>query len=440
MSLRGTMRINKNGNLEINKCDTVELARKFGTPLYVFDEAAIRDVCRSYTKIFNENYPNSQVIYASKAFMTKAICRIMEEEGLGLDVVSGGELYTAIKADFPMEQVYFHGNNKSAAELEMALQAGVGSIVVDNLYELELLNDIAGKMNKKAQIFFRVTPGIEAHTHSYIQTGQTDSKFGLGISDGRAMEAIEKALSMEGIVLKGLHCHIGSQIFDLASYKAATRVMMEFMKEIRDKHGIVLPELNMGGGLGIKYSSADVPTPVEEYGKALLETIKETSKEYGLTLPKLIVEPGRSIIGEAGTTLYTIGSIKEILGIRTYVAIDGGMGDNPRVALYQAVYEAVVANKIDCDPEDVVTICGKCCESGDVLIWDIKLPKVESGDILAVFSTGAYNYSMASNYNRLPRPAAVLVGDGEANVIIERESYEDLVKNDVIPERLKKRV
>jgi diaminopimelate decarboxylase len=438
MKLYGSMTVNAKGNLEIGGCDTVELARKFGTPLYVFDEAAMQEVCRSYKKTFTEDYPRGEVAFASKAFLTMAMCRLVDEEGLSLDVVSGGELYTALKADFPVERIYFHGNNKSAEELKMALESGVGRIVVDNLYELELLNHIAGISGKKAHILIRVTPGIVADTHSYIQTGQTDSKFGLGISDGRAMDAIDKALSMENIILTGLHCHIGSQIFDLKAYGAAAKVMMSFLKSIKEKHGVYLDELDMGGGLGIRYTLGDEPPTVEEYGQVLINAVTESAQELGLELPKLIVEPGRSIVGEAGTTLYTIGSIKEIPGVRTYVAIDGGMGDNPRVALYQARYEAAVANNAGKAPSDTLTVCGKCCESGDILIHDIKLAPVEPGDILAVFSTGAYNYSMASNYNRLPRPAAVLVRDGEAALILQRESYDDLIKNDIIPEHLKK--
>lgn len=438
MKLHGTTRINDFNHLEIGGCDTVELAKEFGTPLYIMDETLIRENCRNYYQSFVEKYNNTQVIYASKTFSNIAMYKIIEEEGLGLDVVSGGELYTAIQAKFPMDKVYFHGNNKTPDEIKLALEAKIGRFVVDNQYEMELINKIASELNTKANILLRITPGIEAHTHDYIKTGQIDSKFGMVLSNGQAMEGIQKALEKENLVFKGLHCHIGSQIFELASYQGAAEVMMEFVKEVTLKTGLKVEELNLGGGFGIYYTEADEPASVSKYADLVMTTVKEKSEEYGLILPKVIVEPGRSIAGPAGTTIYTIGSIKNIPGVRTYVAVDGGMTDNPRPALYQSKYEALLANKANDSEEEVVSIAGKCCESGDMLIWDLALPRVESGDILAVSATGAYNYSMANNYNRIAKPAVVLVKDGNADIIVKRETHEDIVRNDVLPERLRK--
>lgn len=417
----------------------MELAREFGTPLYVLDEQFLRDNCRQYRRAFMERYDKALVIYASKALATTAVFRIIEEEGLGLDVVSGGEIFTALEAGFPMEKVYFHGNNKSPQELRLALEVGVGRIVVDNLYEMELLNVIALEMGKKADILIRITPGIEAHTHDYIRTGQIDSKFGLVLSNGQAMEGVKKALTLPGLNFLGVHCHIGSQIFELESYQHAAEVMMDFIRQIKDETDVTVQELNLGGGFGIYYAAGDRPASVEAYAYMVMEAVHRKAEELRLPVPLVIVEPGRSIVGPAGITLYTVGAIKEIPGVRKYVAVDGGMGDNPRPALYQARYEAMLANKAAERPVELVSIAGKCCESGDMLIWDITLPPVEPGDILAVACTGAYNYSMASNYNRLPRPAMVLVKDGQADLIVRRESYEDLVRNDVIPPRLQKK-
>ncbi len=438
MKLQGTMNINQKGHLEIGGCDATDLVQEFGTPLYVMDEDFVRQNCRNYYEAFNGSYPNSQVIYASKAFVTAAMCKIVEAEGLGLDVVSGGELYTALLAKFPAEKIYFHGNNKTPDELKMALEANIGRFVVDNLYEMEMLNALAGEANKKAHILIRLTPGIEAHTHEYIQTGQIDSKFGMVISNGQALEGIKKALTYENLVLKGLHCHIGSQIFELESYQHAAEVMMEFVHKVTVETGLKVEELNLGGGFGIYYCAGDRPASVKTYATIVMEAVKRKAEEYGIALPKVIVEPGRSIVGAAGVTLYTIGSVKDIPGVRKYVAVNGGMTDNPRPALYQARYAAIIANKANLPKEDEVSIAGKCCESGDMLIWDLAVPQVEPGDILAVSATGAYNYSMASNYNRIPRPAVVLAKDGKAELIVRRESYADIVQNDIIPERFKK--
>ncbi|AGB18298.1 diaminopimelate decarboxylase [Thermoanaerobacterium thermosaccharolyticum] len=430
------MRINSKGHLEIAGCDTVKIAKQYGTPLYVIDEEQLRENCRSFYNGFKRNYPGNEVIYASKAFMTTAICKIIEEENLGLDVVSGGELYTALKADFPVKNIYFHGNNKSADELTMALEYNIGCIIVDNWFELNMLNELAFKMGKKPNIYLRVSPGVEAHTHEYIKTGQIDSKFGFPLFNGDALDAIKYALTLDNVNLTGLHCHIGSQIFSYDSYKAEIDIMMNFLKKVKDHTGWEVGELDLGGGFGIAYVEEDDPQPIELIASEIMKSVEEYSRNLNIKMPHIIVEPGRSIIGNAGTTLYTVGAIKNIPGVRKYVSVDGGMADNIRTALYGAKYNAIVANKARKINLEKVSIAGKCCESGDMLIWDIELPQLESGDIIAVTCTGAYNYSMASNYNRLPRPAAVLVNNGESDLIVARETYEDLVRNDVIPQRL----
>jgi diaminopimelate decarboxylase len=436
MRLHGTQRINEEGHLEIGGCDTVDLARQYGTPLYIMDEANIRDICRQYYNSFVKGTKNAEVIYASKAFSTMAMYRIIEQEGLGIDVVSGGELFTAFQANFNPSRIYFHGNNKSKAELEMAIKAGVGRIVVDNFYEMSVVNDLAQAMNQKVDVLLRLTPGIEAHTHEYIQTGQIDSKFGFTLSDGTADRALDLALSYSNLRVQGIHAHIGSQIFELDSFRHEVQIMIQYMAEFYRRTGFLLRELNLGGGFGIYYASGDEPAKISDYARVVQDSLEEACQLYAFPLPKIIVEPGRSIVGTAGTTLYTIGSIKEIPEIRKYIAVDGGMADNPRPALYQARYEAVLANRANEETAETVSITGKCCESGDMLIWDIDLPKAQSGDLLAVSCTGAYNYSMSSNYNRLTRPAVVLVENGHADVIVKRETYDDLIRNDVLPSKL----
>lgn len=439
MRLHGTSRINEAGRLEIGGCDAVELAREFGTPLYVFDETLVRENCRAYREGLAAHYPKSRVLYAGKAFMAAAMARLVEEEGLYLDVVSGGELYTALRAGFAMDRAYFHGNNKTPEEIELALDSRVGRFVVDNSYELELLNDLARRRKMKAKILLRVTPGIEAHTHDYVKTGQIDSKFGVAIETGQAMATVQHALKLRHIEFKGIHCHVGSQIFDLDPFEGAANVMMDFARRIHEETDVTIEEFNLGGGLGVHYTLADDPPTIREMTARLAGAVRRAAEAAGRPLPVLLIEPGRSIAGEAGTTLYTVGSIKEIPGIRTYVAVDGGMGDNPRPALYGSKYEALVANKANREPARTVAIAGKCCESGDMLIREVALPELDSGDILAVLTTGAYNYSMASNYNRIPRPAVVFVAGGIAEVVVRRESYEDIISLDVIPERMRQR-
>ena len=424
--------INTAGHLTIGGCDTVRLAEEFGTPVYVFDENEIRKNLRTFRDSMNEYYGgNGLAVYASKAFNCKEMCRICAQEGTGIDVVSGGELYTALSVGFPAENIVFHGNNKTYSELCTAVENGVGRIVVDNIDELETLSRIAAEKGKTAGIMFRIKPGIDAHTHDFIKTGQIDSKFGFALETGEAMEAVKKALSTPNVKLRGLHCHIGSQIFDIDPFELAAKVMLELFKAVKDETGVELEELNLGGGFGIKYLESECPRPYGEYMKNVSAVVREYCNKLGLKMPFVIIEPGRSVVGAAGLTLYTVGCVKNIPDIRTYVSVDGGMADNPRYALYRADYEIICANKANEDRSEIVTVAGKCCESGDLIQENTKLQKAESGDILAVLSTGAYNYSMASNYNRIPRPPVVMVKDGEARIVVKRETYEQVSANDI---------
>jgi diaminopimelate decarboxylase len=433
----GTQKINAKGHLEIGGCDTTDLAREFGTPLYIMDESTIRMKCRDLRNAYESRYPNSLMLFAAKSFITTAICRIMDEEGMGLDLSSGGELFTAIHAGFPLEKVYLHGNNKTVWELELAVKSGVGRIVLDNENEMDLLNEIAGKYNRVQDVLLRVSPGIKPETHSYISTGQIDTKFGLGISTGCAFRGIAKALKLPNLNFIGLHCHIGSNIMGLDSFEMASRMMIRFAAQLRDDLGLEIAELDLGGGVGVRYKSDDTPPSADAYAEAVITGIQDELTKYNLKAPKLLQEPGRSIVGEAGTTLYTIGTIKDVPGIRRYVSVDGGMSDNPRPSLYEAKYEAMVANKMGTEINQTVRLAGKHCEC-DNLIFELPLPDVEPGDILAVQTTGAYNYTMSSNYNRFTKPAVVLVNDGKADIIVRRETLEDLVSHDLIPERLNK--
>lgn len=438
MYLHGTSRVNDHGHLEIGGVDAVQLREQFGTPLYVVDEELIRRRCREFVGAFKSSGLKFQVAYASKAFCTMAMCRIVEEEGLSLDVVSDGELYTAIQAGFPPERIHFHGNNKTPREIDMALEAGIGCFVVDNFVELELLNAMAGERGRKANVLLRITPGVSAHTHEYTSTGQQDSKFGFDLGNGSAFRAVEEASRLPNLALLGLHSHIGSQIFEVEGFKLAVEKVMGFAVKVRSELNVLFKVVNLGGGFGIRYVEGDSPLPVAEYVHAIVDSIHTSFAGQDYPVPEIWIEPGRSIVGDAGTTLYTVGTYKDIPGIRKYVAVDGGMTDNPRPALYESQYEAMLANRATAANEEVVSIAGKCCESGDMLIWDVSLPKINTGDLLAVACTGAYNYSMASNYNRITRPAVVFVKDGSADLAVKRESYEDIVANDLIPERMKK--
>lgn len=424
--------VNERGHLTIGSYDTVELAKQFGTPAYIYDENEIRKNLREFKKSIDDNYGgNGLVVYASKAFCCKEMCRICEQEGTGIDVVSGGELYTALSVGFPTDKIVFHGNNKTCDELEMAVQNDVGRVIVDNVFELETLNEIAAKHGKTVGIMLRIKPGIDAHTHDFVKTGQIDSKFGFALETGEAMEGIKKALEMPHIKLKGLHCHIGSQIFDLDPFELAATVMLDLFKEVKEQTGVELEELNLGGGFGIKYLKSDRPRPYGDYMRKVSDVVNRYSAELGLKTPFILIEPGRSVVGAAGLTLYTVGAVKKIPDVRTYVSIDGGMGDNPRYALYQSHYELICANKASEKREATVTVAGKCCESGDLIQEWTHIQPVQPGDIIAVLSTGAYNYSMASNYNRIPRLPVIMVKDGKARVVVKRETYEQITECDV---------
>ena len=427
--------INSENHLVIGQHDTVELAKKFGTPLYVLDEDLMRDNCRTYKNAIDTYYDgHGLVLFASKALCTMYTGRLVAEEGLGADVVSGGELYTLYKAGFPMEKVFFHGNNKTPDEIELALNCGVGHIVVDNKYELDLLNRLAAEKNVIQKILFRIKPGIDAHTHDFVKTGQIDSKFGVALENGEAYEIHKLALSMSNIQIDGVHCHIGSQIFDVEPFCEAAKVMIGFIADLYDKLGIKVNILNLGGGFGIKYTATDDPIAPSEYIHKVTNVVKALAQEKGIDLPFLVFEPGRSIVASAGITLYTVGCVKEIENVRTYVSIDGGMCDNPRYILYGSKYTAVLANNASAEPVAPITIAGKCCESGDLIQEHVMMPQIHVGDTLAVLSTGAYNYSMSSNYNRIPRPPIVTVSGNEAKIIVKRETYDDLIKNDVLEE------
>ena len=442
MNTRETLKINEKGHLEIGGADCVDLAQKFGTPLYVFDEVHIRNMMRVYRDTLEKHYQgNGMVLYASKAFSCKAIYCIANEENIGIDVVSGGELYTALQAGFPAEKIYMHGNNKQAYEIQEALDVRIGCIVADAYSEIDKIDAEAKKRGIRQKILLRINPGVEAHTHAFVQTATTDSKFGFSIQNGTAEAATTYALSKENICLEGYHCHIGSQIFEKQSFVVAVEKCMDFAAKMRDIHNFTIAKLNIGGGYGIWYTDEDRKIPPEgyaEYLEAFISAIKEKAQEKNFPLPYLLIEPGRSIVGEAGITLYTVGAIKDIPNVKKYVAIDGGMFDNPRYALYQSKYTTLIANKATEPKEELVSIAGKCCESGDLIAENVMLQKASSGDILAVLSTGAYNYSMAMNYNRNLIPPCILVNEGNAEYIVRPQSYEDITRNDVIPARLHK--
>ena len=424
--------VNEKGHLTAGGVDTVELAQQFGTPLYVMDEDLIRKHVRSYKNSMDKFYGGQGLVcYASKAFCCKEMCRVMMDEGIGLDVVSIGELYTAEQAGVDMSKVCFHGNNKTDQELELAVDLKVGRIIVDNIYELERLDRIAEKKGVKPGIMFRIKPGIDAHTHDFVKTGQIDSKFGFALETGEAMEAVKKAVDCKNVQLRGLHCHIGSQIFSIDPFIEAAQVMLKFIADIKKETGVEIPELNLGGGFGIMYTENDDPVPYENYMEKVSVAVKESCRELGIKLPFILIEPGRSIAGPAGITLYTCGGVKEIPGIRTYISVDGGMTDNPRYALYKSEYDALVANKADKPRDAKVTIAGKCCESGDLVGENMPIQSAQPGDIIAVCATGAYNYSMSSNYNRIPKPAVVFLKDGTPRLVVKRETLEDIVRNDI---------
>ncbi len=441
MNERNTLKVNDKGHLEIGGCDCLDLAKKYGTPLYVFDEDYIRLMMRTYKNVINTHYDgNGQVLYASKAFSCMAVYRIAEQENIGCDAVSGGELYTALQAGFDPKKIYVHGNNKLLYELDEAVEAGVGGIVIDSYREADLLNEVCANKNKIQDVLIRINPGVEAHTHAFVQTARTDSKFGFSISDGSAIEYVKHVLSLKNIRLRGFHCHIGSQIFEKKSFVLAVEKMLNFFSEVKGNTGFEANVLNIGGGFGVWYTDDDPKFTPDDYASyliAITDAIKNKCEELKLNRPYLLMEPGRSIVGEAGITLYTVGAIKDIPGIRKYIAIDGGMFENPRYSLYQSKYTAVKVADVNAPCVQKVSIAGKCCESGDLIGVDMPMPEVKTGDIIACLTTGAYHYSMASNYNRNLIPAAVLVKDGKSDIIIKRQTYADLVRNDVVPKKLR---
>ena len=427
------IKINQTGELTLGGIAATKLAQTYQTPLYVMEEDKILSAIRSYKDNFAKYYPGKAVIcYASKAFACKEMYRICNREGICVDVVSGGELSTALAAGFPAARAFFHGNNKTEDELVLAIKSGVGMIIVDNLTELERVDQISASLAKITKVSFRIKPGIEAHTHDYVKTGQIDSKFGLALENGEAFEAVQRICSNYAhLELIGLHSHIGSQIFDAEPFMDSARVMLKFINKVKVTTGKTLRHLSLGGGLGVKYTDSDNPMPLSGAIKMVSEAVTDECTKLGLELPELSVEPGRSIVGEAGTTLYTVGSVKEIAGIRNYIAVDGGMTDNPRYALYGSIYTVLIANRANEKKDYIATVAGRCCESGDLIGKDMEIQKPIPGDILAVLTTGAYNYTMASNYNRVPRPAVVFVKDGQSRVVVRRETYKDLFHLDV---------
>jgi len=432
-----TTKRNSAGNLEIGGCDLTVVAREYGTPLYVVDEVTLRTICDDYKKAFAK-YPKTNMMYASKALCNSAISKILADEGFGFDTVSAGEIYTVYKTGIDMKKVLFNGNNKSYDELSTALKLGVGRISVDNFAELSMLNDIALSQDKTADILLRITPGIECHTHEYIQTGHLDSKFGFDLT--QIDEAVEQILhKYDRIKLHGLHAHIGSQIFETDIYPDEIEILAKEISRLDKKYALVLDEINIGGGLGVKYTHEDFPPSVYETAECIINRLNDVIAKYNIPEPALFLEPGRSIISTAGVTLYSAGSAKQVPHGTKYVAVDGGMADNPRPAMYQAKYTAEIVNKKEsAAKKETITLAGRFCESGDILIRNIEMPEINKGDILCVYNTGAYNYSMASNYNRVAKPAMVLVNNAGADIIVKRETLDDLVSHDVIPDRLRK--
>lgn len=423
--------VNEKGHLVFGGCDTVRLAEKYATPVYVMDEGLIRRRLEEIRTVFLQPYPNARAVYASKAFQTKEMCRLVTEGGLGLDVVSGGEIYAALAAGVDPSCMVFHGNNKTPEEIRMAAEAGVGRFIVDNAYELELLEKQAGRGKAPIRVLLRITPGVDSHTHKFISTGNIDSKFGISLEKEERDRIIKRVMDMEGVELMGFHFHVGSQLHENDSHLAALDILLGLVDEVKESLGFEARELNLGGGFGIYYAKGDQTARLKDFVDPMMEKINRFYHERSLPLPLVFIEPGRWICGEAGITLYTVGSVKNIPGIKTYVAVDGGMPDNPRPILYQAKYEAVLANKAAAPKKQIVSVAGKCCESGDILIEDLPVGPVESGDILAVFSTGAYHHSMASNYNRLLRPPVVMVDEGKDHLSVRRETYEDLIAREL---------
>ncbi len=424
--------VNEKGHLTFAGLDTTELAKKYGTPLYLLDEDKIREKCRIYTNAMTKHFgEGSMPLYAGKALCIKGIYPIIREENMGIDVVSSGEIYTASAGGFPMEKAYFHGNNKTDADISFAMDMGVGYFVCDSVTELEAIEKEAANRNIKQNLLLRITPGIDPHTHQAINTGRVDSKFGAAIETGQAMELVGAALKKEHINLCGYHCHIGSQIFESEPFIDAAEIMLNFSADMKASFGFEAEILNLGGGMGVRYLPEQPEVDYEGNIAEIAEHMREVCSKRGLRLPSVRMEPGRSIVAEAGMTLYTAGTVKIISGFKSYVSIDGGMADNPRFALYQSPYTVVSAGRMSEEKDFVCTVAGRCCESGDLIQEDVALPKPERGDVIAVLTTGAYNYSMASNYNRIPKPPVVLISGGIDRPIVRRETFEDMLSLEV---------
>lgn len=430
--LHSNLKINEKGNLEFAGVDCTALAKEYKTPLYVMDENRVREKCRAYAHAMKKYFPQgSTALYASKALSFKDIYRIVDEEDMGVDVVSGGELYTAISAGINPEKIYFHGNNKTDDEIEYAIKCSIGHFIADCREELGKIDEFAKEEGIVQKILMRLTPGIDTHTYEAVRTGQVDSKFGTAIETGQAMELVKYALTLKNISLEGFHCHVGSQVFDGQTFCDSSDIMLQFIADVKKETGFSAKVLNLGGGYGVKYVDDDGDIDIEKTIGSVAEHIEKKCAELDVEMPIILMEPGRSIVADAGITLYSVGSVKTITGYKSYVSIDGGMGDNPRYALYGSKYSALIANKANEKKDFLCTIAGKCCESGDLIAEDILLQKPVRGDILAVLVTGAYNYSMSSNYNRIPRPPIVILKDGESRVAVKRETYADVMRNDV---------
>ena len=421
----------ENGELSISKVGVSELKAQYGTPLYVYDENMLVNQCRTFINNFKSSRFSTEVLYASKAFSCLEVLRIASREGLGVDVVSLGEIHTAYKAGYDMRRAYFHGNNKTREELQYALEVGVGTIVVDNDYEYEMINEIVRESGNTVDVLLRINTGIDAHTHEYIKTAKDDSKFGYSVYDETIYDLIADINNQSNLHFVGFHSHIGSQIFEKTSFFEAVKVVMEFTKKVQERLGLTISVLNLGGGFGVYYTEEDRPFELAEFLREYIEVVERESDNFGLDLTKVVIEPGRSLTCNAGSTLYSVGGVKKTFAGREYVFVDGGMADNPRYALYKAKYEAMLANKMNQEADTTYTVAGKCCESGDMLVMDVKLPKAEQGDLLLVSSTGAYNYSMSSNYNRLPKLPVVFVKDGTSRLVVKGETLEDLIRQDI---------
>ena len=424
--------VNENGHLTFAGADTVEMARKYGTPLMLLDEGKIREKCSIYRDSMQKYFtPDSMPLYASKALSFKYIYKIAASENIGIDCVSAGEIYTAYKAGFPLERAYFHGNSKTDDEIRFAIGHGVGHFVCDSIEEVAAVDEIAGEMGAVQKILLRITPGIDPHTHKKISTGSVDSKFGVAIETGQAFELVEKTLRLSNVELEGFHCHIGSQIFEYDPFADAARIMIGFIRDVKERFGFEPVTLNLGGGMAVRYTEDDPEIDYEANIRDISVVVHSLCDEYGVKMPRILMEPGRSIVADAGITLYTAGYLKEITGLKNYISIDGGMTDNPRFTLYQSPYSVLLANRMNEDCDYKCTVAGRCCESGDIIQEDVMMPKPKRHDTIAVLTTGAYNYAMASHYNKVPKPAVVMLKDGEDFVVIKRETFESMISNEV---------